>query len=59
MSEYEKIEQSMAYGAFLKEQREYAQMLGYDVTTARGVREAQLDHFLFQEFLDEMSSYSI
>lgn len=44
---------SQEYADFIRENAAYAQQMGYDVSTKRGLTEAMGDQLLFQEFLKE------
>ena len=53
MDEYSRLLTSREYANFIKENADYAELMGYRVNTDRGLTEAMADQFLFQEFLDE------
>ena len=47
-----------SYRQFLLDHKEYAEVIGYNLTKERGIREAMADRFLFKEFMaEELCSY--
>lgn len=47
------------YKSFLLDHKEYAEVIGYNLTKDRGIREAMADRFLYKNFLEEYQcSYS-
>ena len=41
------------YKQFILDHQEYAQIIGYDLSKERGIREAMADKFLYKNFLEE------
>lgn len=53
MNQYSMLLTSQEYADFIRENRAYARLMGYNVSTKHGLTEAMGDQFLFQEFLKE------
>jgi len=47
---------SDAYADFILDNAEYAKLMGYNVSTKRGLTEAMADQFLFEQFLEETTA---
>lgn len=56
MDQYSYLLSSPEYSTFIRDNAEYADVCGYNVSTKRGMTEAMADQFLFQEFLDEQNA---
>lgn len=56
MDEYSRLLTSQEYANFIKENAEYAETMGFNVATERGLTAAMADQFLFEEFLTEQTA---
>lgn len=56
MEQYSELLTSREYAEFLRENAEYAQFCGYNVSTSRGMTEAMADQFLFEQFMAEVTA---
>ena len=56
MTDYSLLMTSDAYADFILDNAEYAKLMGYNVSTKRGLTEAMADQFLFEQFLQETTA---
>jgi hypothetical protein len=56
MDEYSRLLTSQEYANFIKENADYAETMGFNVATERGLTEAMSEQFLFAEFLAEYNA---